>query len=68
MPFFRREKIESIAILGGKKEVFDAKNWKIIGHLGNLLTPLEKLENKWAKLEKLELEILEKSPYRTLEN
>jgi hypothetical protein len=36
--------------------------------LGNILTPLEKLENKWVKLEKLELEILEKSPYRTLEN
>jgi hypothetical protein len=29
---------------------------------------LEKLENKWGKLEKLELEILEMSPYRTLEN
>jgi hypothetical protein len=40
----------------------------MIGNLGSLLTPLEKLENKWAKLEKLELEILEKSPYRTLEN
>ena len=29
---------------------------------------LEKLENKWGKLEKLELEILEMSPNRTLEN
>jgi hypothetical protein len=28
--------------------------------LGNLLTQYEKLESKWAKLEKLELEILEK--------
>ena len=52
----------------GKNEVFDAKNWKFIGNFGNLLTPLEKLENKWAKLENWELEILEKSPYRTLEN
>ena len=29
---------------------------------------LEKLENELDKLEKLELEILEISPYRTLEN
>ena len=29
---------------------------------------LEKLENRWGKLEKLELEILEMFPYRTLEN
>jgi hypothetical protein len=54
--------------LGEKTEVFDTENWKIIGNLGNILTPLGKLENKWAKLEKLELEILEKFPYRTLEN
>jgi hypothetical protein len=26
------------------------------------------LENRWGKLEKLELEILKTSPYRTLEN
>jgi hypothetical protein len=41
---------------------------EFVGNLGNLLTPLEKIENKFAKLEKLELEILEKSPYRTFEN
>ena len=46
---------------GRKKEIFDGK-------LGNLLTQLENLEHEWINLEKLELEILEMSPYRTLEN
>jgi hypothetical protein len=44
-----------------EKRGFDTKNWKMIGNLGNLITPLEKLAHKWAKLEKLELEILRKS-------
>ena len=36
--------------------------------IGILMISLEKLENRWGKLEKLELEILEMFPYRTLEN
>ena len=44
-----------------KNEVVGAKNW-------NIMISLEKLEKRWGKLEKLELEILEMFPYRTLEN
>jgi hypothetical protein len=41
---------------------------KSLEKLGNLLAQLKKLEHEWTKLEKLEIEILEMSPYMTLEN
>jgi hypothetical protein len=36
--------------------------------IGILMISLEKLGNRWGKLKKLDLEILEMSAYRTLEN
>ena len=57
-----------MTILGANKMYLTRKIGKSLEKLGNLLTQLENLEHEWINLEKLELEILEMSPYRTLEN